>query len=82
MSNNQNGRQIPPNAPRIRCIPLPDLYVPTPTIYAQPGPQNTPLSPLGLSIPRNAPAAPLPIPAVTAIPPNAPRMRPIPLPDV
>ncbi|KIJ52678.1 hypothetical protein M422DRAFT_243455 [Sphaerobolus stellatus SS14] len=82
MSNRQNQMSTAPNAPRIRCIPLPDVYPPTHAPSGQQVPQNALLSPPRRSVPRNAPVAPRPAPTPIALPPNAPRMRPIPLPDV
>ncbi|KIJ52686.1 hypothetical protein M422DRAFT_243464 [Sphaerobolus stellatus SS14] len=73
----------PPNAPRIRCVPLPEVRTPSSNaVTARPVSRNIPLSPPTRYIPRNASAAPRPAPASTPRPPNAPRMRPTPLPDV
>ncbi|KIJ52679.1 hypothetical protein M422DRAFT_243456 [Sphaerobolus stellatus SS14] len=82
MSNSQNGMYTPPNAPRLCCIPLPDACTLTGAASGTQGPHNPLLTPLRRAISRYAPAAPRPAPAVTATPPNAPRMRTIPLPDV
>ncbi|KIJ52677.1 hypothetical protein M422DRAFT_243454 [Sphaerobolus stellatus SS14] len=72
----------PPNAPRIPCIPLPNVYTPTSTVSHLQGTQNGLPTPPGRNIPQIALAAPRPTPAGTAIPPNAPRIRAIPLPDL
>ncbi|KIJ26955.1 hypothetical protein M422DRAFT_271918 [Sphaerobolus stellatus SS14] len=78
----QNRRDIAPNAPRIYPILLPEVDVPPAGARTQQGPHNALPTPRGDFIRHNDPAPqqrPLP---ETATPPNAPRMRTIPLPDV
>ncbi|KIJ26958.1 hypothetical protein M422DRAFT_271920 [Sphaerobolus stellatus SS14] len=78
----QNRRDIAPNAPRIYPILLPEVDVPPVGPRTQQGPHNALPSPRGGFIPHNDPAPQQrPLPG-TATPPNAPRMRTIPLPDV
>ncbi|KIJ52684.1 hypothetical protein M422DRAFT_243462 [Sphaerobolus stellatus SS14] len=79
MSNIPNERDIPPNAPRIR-----PFYCRTSARrLRQPGcNKNGMPTPGGRAIPRNALVVPRQVTAGTTRPPNAPRMRPIPLPDV
>ncbi|KIJ52685.1 hypothetical protein M422DRAFT_243463 [Sphaerobolus stellatus SS14] len=82
MFNIPNGRDIPPNAPRIRPILLPDVRPPPQAAWTQQAPQNGMPTPGGRAIPRNATVVPRQAAAGTTRPPKAPRMRPIPLPDV
>ncbi|KIJ52694.1 hypothetical protein M422DRAFT_243474 [Sphaerobolus stellatus SS14] len=85
MSNIPNGRDTitaAPNAPRIYPILLPEVDMPSVGARAQQGPQNVLPTPRDGFIPLNAPAPQQqPLPG-RAIPPNAPRMSTIPLPDV
>ncbi|KIJ52680.1 hypothetical protein M422DRAFT_776282 [Sphaerobolus stellatus SS14] len=76
-SHTPNTMSTPPNAPRIRCVPLPEVRTPSLNAVTARPVSQTPTR----YIPRNVSAAPRPAPASTPRPPNAPRMRPTPLPD-
>ncbi|KIJ52688.1 hypothetical protein M422DRAFT_243467 [Sphaerobolus stellatus SS14] len=82
MFNIPNGRDMPPNTPRIRPIPLPDVRPPSQAARTQQAPQIGMPTPGGGAIPRNALVIPCQAAAGTTRLPNAPRMRLIPLPDV
>ncbi|KIJ26960.1 hypothetical protein M422DRAFT_271921 [Sphaerobolus stellatus SS14] len=74
MSKIKPGWGIPPNAPLMRYIPLPDVDIPPSAVSAsaQRAPQSLLVTLRPRSIPQNASAAPLSTPAGRPIPPNAP----------
>ncbi|KIJ52693.1 hypothetical protein M422DRAFT_776286 [Sphaerobolus stellatus SS14] len=87
MSNPSNGIPILTNAPRIHCIPLPDVPTPISAVGAYSASRKIashkpPLSPPRFSTSLNALTAVRPAAARIAGPTYAPRMRSISLPNV